>query len=62
MANLADEIRTENCSDCDYMVTEDDPYFATPCGTFCTECMETKHARTCEICAGEFDLTNSELE
>lgn len=44
------------CSDCDTPVTRDDPYFATPCGTFCEPCMREKHAPGCGICASEFDL------
>ncbi len=46
----------EQCSDCDADVEPGDLYFATPCGTFCRECMESKHARECGVCASEFDL------
>lgn len=42
------------CSDCGEDVTEDDKYFATPCGTFCDECMG-KHMEVCEICRNEFN-------
>ena len=45
-----------NGENCDAMVGPNDPYFATPCGSFCSECMETEHASGCGICAGEFDL------
>lgn len=45
------------CTDCDTLVTRDDPYYATPCGTYCTSCMRDKHAVGCEICRNEFDIT-----
>lgn len=51
---------TAECSDCDAPVTRDDPYFATPCGTFCEPCMREKHAPGCGICASEFDLETEE--
>lgn len=44
------------CSECNTLVTRSDPYFATPCGTFCSSCMESKHAKECGICKSEFDL------
>lgn len=44
------------CQECEAKVDPDDPYFATPCGTFCGNCMKNKHAKECGVCAGEFDL------
>lgn len=44
----------EECNDCTAMVDSNDSYFATPCGTFCDECMED-HVKECEICAKEFE-------
>ena len=41
------------CSVCDATVDREDPYFATPCGTFCAEHMR-EHVKGCGICAGEF--------
>ena len=46
------------CSTCAQPVVSADPYYATPCGTFCAECMETKHGVDCEICRSEFNLGN----
>jgi len=43
------------CSDCPAMVSPDDAFYATPCGTFCDQHMEA-HATECEICAKQFDL------
>lgn len=40
---------------CGAQVEADDPYFATPCGTFCPEHMR-EHAKGCGVCAKEFDL------
>lgn len=48
------------CGDCNATVTPDDPYFATPCGTFCSSCMREKHALGCGICASEFDIEAEE--
>ena len=45
----------ESCSDCGTPVEPDDPYYATPCGTYCGECL-AKHAKECGSCAHEFDL------
>jgi hypothetical protein len=53
--NKSMEAEAENCNDCDTLVYPEDPYFATPCGTFCSRCIR-KHAKGCEICADEFDL------
>lgn len=54
---IAASIRSPNeqCSECDTVVSPADPYYATPCGTFCSQCME-KHAKECGVCAHEFDL------
>lgn len=52
----------EECSDCNHSVSENDPYFATPCGTFCSDCMETKHSKECGVCASEFDLKAKHCE
>lgn len=41
------------CSDCVTVVTPDDPYFATPCGTYCDSCMAT-HVEKCGVCSHEF--------
>ena len=45
-----------NGKGCETMVGPRDPYYATPCGSYCSDCMETEHAPGCEICASEFDL------
>lgn len=42
------------CSDCECMVQREDPYFATPCGTYCNSCMG-EHVLACGVCADEFD-------
>lgn len=42
--------------ECGATVTHHDPYYATPCGTFCSACM-TKHVKQpdgCGICHHEF--------
>jgi hypothetical protein len=51
------QVEDEQCSgdSCKTIVTPDDPYYATPCGTYCGECMK-EHAKDCEICRKEFDL------
>lgn len=36
-------------------------YYATPCGTFCGECMQ-EHAKHCTICAKDFGLEPGEGE
>ncbi len=41
------------CTDCEASVAEDDPYSATPCGTYCVDCMSS-HMAECEICRKEF--------
>lgn len=44
---------TCNGSGCDQEVLAEDPYYATPCGTYCSDCME-KHIAVCEVCKSEF--------
>lgn len=58
---VADLVDGEICNgdDCGVLVEPDDPYYATPCGTYCTGCMD-KHAKDCEICAHEFELDGDE--
>ncbi|MCL4296235.1 MAG: hypothetical protein KJ077_10925 [Anaerolineae bacterium] len=41
------------CSECPTLVYPDDPYYSTPCGTYCEEHMQA-HLEECEICRGEF--------
>jgi len=48
------------CTTCTARVHRDDPYFATPCGTYCSDCMRAEHAKTCDICAHEFNLRKTE--
>ena len=36
-------------------------YYATPCGTFCGECIQ-EHAKHCTICAKDFGLEQGEGE
>ena len=42
--------------ECGHKVTPSDPYYATPCGTMCVECMEEQHAEECGVCKKEFGL------
>lgn len=51
----SDDHRHCSTETCDTSVSPDDLYSATPCGTFCNECM-AEHAKECSICASEFDL------
>ena len=46
----------EECSekDCTERVYPEDPYFATPCGTYCTEHMR-EHVKECGVCKNHFD-------
>jgi len=46
----------ERCNQCGTKVMRSDPYYATPCGTFCDFCMERYHARECRLCSKEFNL------
>ena len=46
----------QRCQECDLRVETIDPYYATPCGTFCEECLERLHVAQCGICRHEFDL------
>jgi hypothetical protein len=47
-----DEDQAE-CSDCERVVFREEPYFATPCGTFCAEHMRD-HVAGCGVCRSEF--------
>jgi hypothetical protein len=38
-----------------------DRYAATPCGTFCDDCM-VEHAKECEVCRHEFDIPETGAE
>jgi hypothetical protein len=49
------------CNYCDATVSRKDQYFATPCGTFCDDCM-TEHAKECGVCAHEFDIQGDDEE
>jgi hypothetical protein len=42
-----------NGEDCFVAVHPEDPYYATPCGTYCSTCMR-KHVKDCGICVTEF--------
>jgi hypothetical protein len=42
-----------NGKECNAVVTQADPYFATPCGTFCEKHMR-EHVLDCGICANQF--------
>jgi hypothetical protein len=48
------------CNECGRLVSDKDPYYSTPCGTFCTICMEDFHINDCEICRKEFDLDDED--
>jgi len=39
---------------CATMVNPEDPYYATPCGTYCSAHMRG-HMKSCEICRGKFE-------
>lgn len=43
------------CSECGTPVPEGAPFYATPCGTFCVECMGA-HMESCGVCAHEFEF------
>lgn len=43
------------CSDCGTPVPEGTPFYASPCGTFCLECMGA-HMEECGVCAKEFEF------
>ena len=49
-------VDTEQCNGvaCQEVVEEGDQYYATPCGTYCRECMGA-HMKACEICRQEFE-------
>ncbi len=45
------------CSECGEVVDpKEDPYYATPCGSFCGDCMYNLHAIDCVTCRREFDI------
>jgi hypothetical protein len=46
---------TAECSEegCTTILHPEDPYYATPCGTYCSEHMR-EHVKGCEICRNEF--------
>jgi hypothetical protein len=52
-----------NGDGCKTKVYPEDPYFATPCGTYCTDHMR-EHVKGCEICRNEFpaEAENHERE
>lgn len=54
--SLACECNGEKCG---AKVHPEDPYYSSPCGTFCSDCMHD-HAEECEVCANEFELEGSE--
>lgn len=56
-----DKTLTYECNGekCGAKVYPEDPYYATPCGTFCSDCMHD-HAKECEICASEFEIEPDE--
>lgn len=41
------------CHGCHCLVSERAPYFCTPCGAFCNECM-VRHVLTCDVCHDVF--------
>lgn len=51
------------CGDCNAELDEaQGDYMASPCGSFCRECME-KHAREgCGVCAAEFGIKTDDEE
>ncbi len=50
--NCADKAQC-SADECNTTVNPEDPYFATPCGTYCSEHMR-EHAQTCEVCRKAF--------
>lgn len=48
-----DEDDVAECNGCECEVDSEEPYFATPCGTYCISCMN-EHMEGCGICADEF--------
>jgi hypothetical protein len=58
-AHVCDLDQTLRCGDCDEEVEKSDRFAATPCGTFCDDCM-TKHAQTCGVCADEFGIATED--
>ncbi len=50
------EQKVHECSECEEKVYPEDPYYSSPCGTFCSECMHDVHAPVCGVCRRGFDL------
>ncbi len=67
IAEELDDAENEPCTcngdECSEEVTPSDPYFATYCGSYCSDCMK-QHVKNCEICAGDFgdDFDDDEEE
>lgn len=58
-----EEEDTEECNGCRQPVERGEPYYSSPCGTYCDDCMEEKHARECAVCRNEFSIKlNTETE
>lgn len=53
-AFIASPVEQCNGAGCQEMVEDDEEYYATPCGTYCGECM-VEHMKACEICRQEFE-------
>ena len=56
-----DDDGSELCSTCGDPVLPDDEFYASSCGTYCSECMDA-HTKTCEVCSKEFDLNRHHHE
>jgi len=52
----AAEVESFTCNGdgCRTEVFPEDPYFGTPCGTYCSGCMR-RHMKSCEVCRNEFE-------
>ncbi len=55
VGTLLNHVNSEDCNgdDCEETVSPDEPYYATPCGTYCGECMVT-HMEECGVCRQQF--------
>lgn len=51
------ENAVEEACECGESVSQNDPYFASPCGTFCEDCMR-EHLQGCGVCRKEFQSTD----
>lgn len=49
------------CNDCGHPTYPGDPYYATPCGTYCSRCMR-QHVKQCGVCKNEFYELDEENE